>query len=246
MLEFPWHDRCDLCDLHEQCKTRGIPTRAAGLAEIGLPVVTFTTGNSKAVVFIGEAPGYHEDIAGISWVGWAGKLLQTWIATTWHLNDYADIYLTNTCRCRPPGNETPKNRHLKACRPHLLADLELIIERYGHDNTFIVAMGAPAVNTLIKLSIRKALLYQGQPLIPRDATWEKPIRTFFTYHPARCAPRRSPETVHTIDAHMRRLLAALRDEAVPVNALPPIEYAPDTFGEVEDGLAVQGGPGRLT
>ena len=244
MISFPFHDTCDLCDLHEQCKTVGIPTRPAGLDIEGLREHEFwgqvdfsgSRGESKAVLFIGEAPGFHEDEAGHSWVGFAGQLLHRWIAEAWNLPAYADSYLTNACRCRPPANETPKNRHQNACRPYLLADIEAVLDVYGPSNTFLVAMGAVATNTLLKTSIKAALLYQGQPLIPRDASWDTPVRTFYTYHPARCAPKRSPETVHAIDAHMRLLVSALRDEAVPVNDLPPIEYAPRTFGDIHDNL----------
>lgn len=79
-------------------------------------------GNNKAkVAIIGEAPGREEDAVGQPFVGRSGNLMT---AMLYELgiteNDY---FVTNTVRCRPPGNRAPNSREVAACNQHLMSEL---------------------------------------------------------------------------------------------------------------------------
>lgn len=68
--------------------------------------VVFGTGNSNAsLMFIGEAPGQHEDETGIPFVGAAGKLLDKYLDAVGI--DRGDVYIANILKCRPPKNRDP-------------------------------------------------------------------------------------------------------------------------------------------
>ncbi|RMD89873.1 MAG: uracil-DNA glycosylase [Calditrichaeota bacterium] len=82
-------------------------------------------GNCKAsIIFIGEAPGKQEDIEGRPFVGRAGKFLDEMIKSIGLTRE--DIYITNIVKCRPPENRDPKNFEIKACRPYLEQQIQLI------------------------------------------------------------------------------------------------------------------------
>jgi uracil-DNA glycosylase len=87
--------------------------------------VVFGSGNPEAqLMFVGEAPGFHEDQQGVPFVGQAGKLLETL------LNGIGlsrtDVYIANVLKCRPPGNRDPQPEEIEACESHLFRQIELI------------------------------------------------------------------------------------------------------------------------
>jgi len=87
------------------------------LAE-GRTQVVFGAGNPHAeLMFVGEAPGFHEDKQGVPFVGQAGKLLDTLLAGVGLERD--DVYIANVLKCRPPGNRDPQADEIESCEPHL-------------------------------------------------------------------------------------------------------------------------------
>ena len=87
--------------------------------------VVFGSGDSHAeLMFVGEAPGFHEDANGVPFVGQAGKLLEQL------LNGIGlsrtDVYIANVLKCRPPGNRDPHPEEIEACESHLFHQIELI------------------------------------------------------------------------------------------------------------------------
>lgn len=85
----------------------------------------FGAGNPDAdLLFVGEAPGFHEDQNGIPFVGQAGKLLDRLLAGIGL--ERADIYVVNTLKCRPPQNRDPQPDEIASCEPHLFRQIELI------------------------------------------------------------------------------------------------------------------------
>jgi uracil-DNA glycosylase len=87
--------------------------------------VVFGSGNPHAeLMFVGEAPGFHEDQQGVPFVGQAGKLLERL------LNGIGlsrtDVYIANVLKCRPPGNRDPHPEEIEACESHLFRQIELI------------------------------------------------------------------------------------------------------------------------
>ena len=113
--------------------------RAAGLREYaehtadctkctlaaGRTQVVFGSGNPDAdLMFVGEAPGFHEDQQGVPFVGQAGKLLERLLEGIGLSR--ADVYIANVLKCRPPGNRDPLAEEIAACEPHLFRQIELI------------------------------------------------------------------------------------------------------------------------
>jgi uracil-DNA glycosylase len=91
----------------------------------GRTQVVFGAGNPHAdLMFVGEAPGFHEDKQGIPFVGQAGKLLERLLAGVELGRD--DVYIANVLKCRPPGNRDPQPDEIEACEPHLFRQIELI------------------------------------------------------------------------------------------------------------------------
>ena len=97
------------------------------LAE-GRTQVVFGVGNPNAdLMFVGEAPGFHEDKQGFPFVGQAGKLLDKLLAGIGLSR--ADVYIANVIKCRPPGNRDPVPDEIEACEPYLFRQIELIEPR---------------------------------------------------------------------------------------------------------------------
>ena len=91
----------------------------------GRTQVVFGSGNPRAdLLFVGEAPGFHEDKQGLPFVGQAGKLLEKLLAGIGLAR--SDVYIANVLMCRPPGNRDPQPDEIEACESHLFRKLELI------------------------------------------------------------------------------------------------------------------------
>ena len=99
---------CTRCRLHE-----------------GRTQVVFGNGNPNAdLMFVGEAPGFHEDQQGVPFVGQAGKLLDKLLGGIGMTR--ADVFVANVLKCRPPGNRDPLPEEIEACESHLFRQIELI------------------------------------------------------------------------------------------------------------------------
>jgi DNA polymerase len=87
--------------------------------------VVFGDGNPHAeIMFVGEAPGFHEDRIGKPFVGAAGKLLDQLLGEIGI--ERRDIYIANVIKCRPPQNRNPRVEEIESCKPFLLKQIELI------------------------------------------------------------------------------------------------------------------------
>ena len=121
------------------------------------------------LVFIGEAPGFHEDRQGQPFVGRAGDLLTRMIAAMGFTRD--QVYICNIIKCRPPQNRDPMPLEIEMCEPYLIRQLELLRPRA------IVTLGRYSSQTLLRETTGIGKLrgrlreYHGIPLMP-------------TYHPA--------------------------------------------------------------
>ena len=76
------------------------------------------------IMFIGEGPGFHEDLQGRPFVGASGQYLEELLAEiklTRH-----QVYIANVIKCRPPGNRDPEPSELAACRDYLDRQIALI------------------------------------------------------------------------------------------------------------------------
>ena len=82
----------------------------------GRTQVVFGVGDPDAdLMFIGEAPGFHEDKQGEPFVGAAGQLLTRMLGEIGLRRE--DVYIANVLKCRPPGNRDPLPDEIEACTP---------------------------------------------------------------------------------------------------------------------------------
>ena len=88
---------CTACPLHRSAK-QAVP--GEGSAESG-------------ILFLGEAPGYNEDVQGRPFVGAAGHLLDQLLAGIGL--DRSKVFITNVVRHRPPENRDPLPEEVAAC-----------------------------------------------------------------------------------------------------------------------------------
>ena len=77
--------------------------------------VVFGSGNCSAkIMFVGEGPGFHEDMQGKPFVGRSGKLLDSLLESV-GLNRNKDIFISNIVKCRPPENRDPLPEEQELC-----------------------------------------------------------------------------------------------------------------------------------
>jgi uracil-DNA glycosylase family 4 len=113
-------------ELHAYGEEVAVCTRCA-LAG-GRTQVVFGSGDPGAdLMFVGEAPGFHEDKQGVPFVGAAGKLLDQLLGGIGLTR--ADVYVANVLKCRPPGNRDPMPDEIEACEAHLWKQIALIQPR---------------------------------------------------------------------------------------------------------------------
>jgi uracil-DNA glycosylase len=165
--------------------------------------VVFGSGDPDSdLMFVGEAPGFHEDKQGIPFVGAAGKLLEQLLAGIGLTRQ--EVYIANVLKCRPPGNRDPMPEEIEACEGHLWRQIELIQPRVvatlGNFATKLLS-GRPTGITRVHgqeqettLGGRRVLLY--------------PI-----YHPA--AALYTPRMLEVLQSDFARLPELLGREVAP-------------------------------
>lgn len=167
----PRNALCRDCDLHTQCRTVCIPSRP--WQKLG------KHHKSKALFVIGEAPGMQEDDQGSCFVGKSGELLHNVYLNGIKADSYADVFLGNVVRCRPPQNRTPVLKESRACAQYWLKDLELLRAQY--EEVVILCVGASSAFMVGgHKSLAEALRHQGAPTVNGQ------FPTFYTNHPAHC------------------------------------------------------------
>jgi uracil-DNA glycosylase family 4 len=140
-----------------------------GLAR-GRTNVVWADGNLESnLLFIGEAPGFHEDQQGLPFVGAAGQLLDTLLGEIGL--DRTNAAIVNVIKCRPPGNRDPLPDEIESCRPYLEAQIAHMRPRV------IVTLGNFATRYILEqpIGITRA---RGHKYERRGAT------VIPTFHPA--------------------------------------------------------------
>jgi len=136
--------------------------------------LVFADGNPAArIMFVGEAPGRDEDIAGLPFVGRSGQLLDRMMGAIGLTR--AQAYIANIVPWRPPGNRTPTPQESAICLPFTLRQIELV------DPDVLVCLGGPSAQTL--LAIRDGILRTRGRWFPFH-TGTREIRATATLHPA--------------------------------------------------------------
>ena len=153
----------DLLEKFDGCALKSTATR-----------LVFADGNPQArVMFVGEAPGRDEDIAGLPFVGRSGQLLDRMIAAIGL--DRSKAYIANVIPWRPPGNRTPTPQETLVCLPFIQRQIELV------DPDVLVTLGNPSTQSL--LGTREGIMRARGKWFDYD-TGTRTIRALPTFHPA--------------------------------------------------------------
>lgn len=104
-----------------------VACRDCELARHRTMVVPGEGAEDADLLFIGEAPGWHEDQQGRPFVGPAGQFLDHLLVSVGLRRD--EVYIANVIKCRPPQNREPLPAEIQACRKWLDRQVELIRPR---------------------------------------------------------------------------------------------------------------------
>jgi DNA polymerase len=170
----------------------------------GRTQVVFGAGNPHAeLLFVGEAPGFHEDKQGLPFVGQAGKLLEKLLAGIGLAR--ADVYIANVLKCRPPGNRDPQPDEIEACESHLFRQIELI------EPTVVATLGNFATKLLSgrQLGITKV---HGQE--QETTLGGRKVLLYPLYHPA--AALYTPAMLKVLESDFARLPELLGRSLAPI------------------------------
>ena len=183
----------------------------------GRTQVVFGAGHPDAdLMFVGEAPGFHEDKQGVPFVGQAGKLLEKLLGGVGLAR--SDVYIANVLKCRPPGNRDPQADEIEACESHLFRQIELIQPRV------VATLGNFATKLLSGRPLGITRVH-GQP---QEVTLGGNSVTLYPlYHPAAALYTPSMLTVLEQDfAKLPALLGAPAPVPEPAGAPAPFDAPP--------------------
>jgi DNA polymerase len=169
-------------------------------------------------MFVGEAPGFHEDKLGVPFVGAAGKLLGKLLEGIGMSRE--DVYVSNVLKCRPPGNRDPLQEEIQACEGHLFRQIELIqpklVATLGNFATKLLS-GKPT-------GITQVHGREQQVVLGGNAVTLYPI-----FHPAAALYTR--RMLQVLEDDFRRIPELLGREAIPPPPLPAPLYVPEPPAE---------------
>ncbi len=136
--------------------------------------LVFADGNPRArVMFVGEAPGRDEDLAGLPFVGRSGKLLDLMLRAIGL--DRTTAYIANVIPWRPPGNRDPSPQETQICLPFIKRQIELV------DPDVLVCLGKPSSQAV--LDLKDGIMRTRGRWFDYD-TGTRTIRAMATFHPA--------------------------------------------------------------
>jgi len=160
-------ERCQDCELGKH-RTRVVPGE----------------GPEKTnLLFIGEAPGWHEDQQGRPFVGPAGKYLEELLASIGLKRE--QVYIANVIKCRPPSNRDPLPGEVQACSKWLTRQIELIHPK------MIVTLG--------RYSMAKYFLNQSISQVHGKARKQDNVICYAMYHPAAALHQGSLRKIIEVD-----------------------------------------------
>ncbi len=177
----------------EIAANKSLPLRESNLV--------FGEGNSDCgVMFVGEAPGFHEDRLGRPFVGRGGRLLDEMIKSVGWKRE--EVYITNIVKRRPPENRDPLPEEIEAYKPYLTRQIEIINPKA------IVCLGRFAMNYFLpdaKITRDHGRVFKiGERII------------FPVYHPA--AALRSTEMMNTLREDFKKLPKVVSGDFYPETA----------------------------
>lgn len=184
--------QCQRCPLGRS-RTRAVPGEGPEDAQI---------------MFIGEAPGFHEDQQGRPFVGAAGHFLEQLLAS---INlKRRDVYICNVVKCRPPGNRDPLPNEIQACSEFLDRQIALIRPRV------IVTLGRYSLARFLPQATISRV--HGRPQRVGD------LVVLPVYHPA--AALHQPRYKADIEEDFKKIPSLLQESVAP-------DESPPSAGPVE-------------
>ena len=143
------------------------------------------------IMFIGEAPGWHEDQQGRPFVGPAGKYLDELLASIGLRRE--QVYIANVIKCRPHGNRDPLPMEIQNCRQWLERQIEIIRPK------MIVALGRYSMT----------MFFPGKSISKIHGTAQKRDNVIYyaMYHPAAALHQQSLR--RTIEEDMLKIPSLL-------------------------------------
>jgi uracil-DNA glycosylase family 4 len=192
---------------------------AADLSLIAYGDVVAGSGSPTAeLMFVGEAPGFHEDKQGVPFVGAAGKLLGKLLEGIGMSRD--DVYIANVLKCRPPGNRDPLPEEIQACEGHLFRQIELI------QPTLVATLGNFATKLL---SGKPSGITQVHGREQQVVLGGNPVTLYPIFHPA--AALYTPRMMQVLEEDFRRIPELLGREAAPPPPPAARLYVPEPAAE---------------
>ncbi len=187
---------CHLCEIAKY-RTRTVPGEGAENADI---------------MFIGEAPGFHEDQQGRPFVGQAGQYLDQLLASIGLKREL--VYITNIIKTRPPENRDPLPAEILNCRKWLERQIEIIHPK------IIVTLGRYSM----------AMFFPGKTISKIHGTAQRrdTVIYYAMYHPAAALHQQSLR--QTIEADMLRIPTLLAE----TKAVPEAKPEPQQLNMFED------------
>ena len=219
----------------ESCRYSTVITAAGTLDELAGEVRSCTAcplsrkrknavpGEGRArggLVFVGEAPGAKEDACGLPFVGMAGRLLGGLLKKNGILRE--EVFITNTVKCRPPGNRPPTAAEMNACRPFLERQLLLL------KPSLVCTLGNSPLHALVGRGL-------GISEVHGKLTEVGGVRFLPLYHPAAILYRRKLLAGMEEDF---KLIGRIVRETGPAKRAPPGERplpkeVPPLLGNIE-------------
>ena len=188
--------------LSELCQQITTCQRCQVLAENRTRVVPGEGAEDADIVFIGEAPGWHEDQQGRPFVGPAGMFLNQLINSIGLRRE--QVYITNVIKCRPPQNRDPLPTEIQNCCPWLDRQVELISPK------MVVTLGRYSM----------AMFFPGKSISKIHGTAHKQdnIIYYAMYHPAAALHQQSLRRV--VEADMLKIPQILSGAETASEAKP--------------------------
>ena len=155
--------------------------------------LVFGAGNPKArLMFVGEAPGYDEDMKGQPFVGESGQLLTKMIEGMGLRRDA--VYIANVIKCRPTENRNPAPDEIVRCLPFLARQIMAVSPEV------ICTLGAVATQALLGTQ-------EGITRLRGNFHDYRGIRVMPTFHPAYLL--RSPDKKREAWEDLKKIMAVL-------------------------------------
>jgi len=160
-------------------------------------------------MFVGEAPGFHEDKQGLPFVGQAGKLLDQLLAGIGL--ERSQVYIANVLKCRPPGNRDPQPDEIESCEPHLFRQIELIQPK------LVATLGNFATKLL---SGKQTGITRVHGMEQETTVGGNRVVLYPLYHPA--AALYTPRMLEVLQQDFARIPELLGRAATPVEPEPAV------------------------